>query len=119
MYVKINVQPGEAFDRLAILEVKMIHVTQEVKENIREQIEELQGAINTSITHKKAKEIYFSKYYNNLFDANFDIFTGINDLRAGKKDHGKLQQINDLRFQRKKELQEKFFSATLSGLWKK
>ena len=100
---------GELFDKLSILEIKGIYAKN-----------------NTSILNKAANyfenlllqlgddiflDVYNSKEYDKLFEANDDIFIAIEKLENKRYEMlaESLHELNKIRFKAKKKLQEHFF----------
>lgn len=114
--ITIDIEPGEAFDRLSILEVKKHFARLEDQNILQDQIEKLAAQINSSITYDLAKKIYCSDEYTILFNANFEVFEGVALAQQNKISGLELDSLNYHRFQSRKKLQEKFFGSPTSEI---
>lgn len=118
MIIKIEIQAAEAFDRLTILECKLNSTDDlQIKANIKQQIENLQRQINIAIGYDKAKEIYNSIQYFNLYTSNLIIFDLLDQVNQKKEmDAAVVNDENYRRYICKNELNNKFFNGKLEEI---
>ncbi len=118
--VFIVIDKIEAFDRLSILEIKyhavQLSKTQENKHEISERIRDLEDRIIKAIGYKLFQKIKLSEDYNELFEANLTIFDGINLARQDKISGIKLNRLNEIRSEKKRNLDTKFFGNELKEI---
>lgn len=118
--IKILVQESEVYDRISILEVKYKNSKGDVKINLKTQIEELQGELNVVLGYDKARKIWASLEYKELYNLNNQIFEKIDKLNEWSKlipldmnyiaDLGiDINELNYKRYLAKKHLQESYF----------
>ncbi len=117
--ISILIDVGEAYDRLAILEVKKEKLDINKQFYLIDQINILQSQISHSIGWDLAAKIFESKQYRRLKETNKQIFESIDRLRAENLKNNELEcstlgvdidEYNTLRFEFKNELQKKFFN---------
>lgn len=110
--ITIQIQEAEAFDRLSILEIKKNNAPNaEIKIKLQNQILELEAQINNEIGYNKAREVYESLFYNNLFNVNATLFDLFDKCKAGGMDALEPDKWNISRHRAKNDLQEKFFGS--------
>lgn len=108
--VTIQIQESEAFDRLSILECKIFNCNDAVvKTKLKQQRLDLMAEINESVSYDKARSIYSSDEYTNLYNVNFELFDSVD---KAKKDLVTASYVDSLVYKRhlaKKKLQNKHF----------
>lgn len=116
--INIKIEPGRAFDELAILFIKKDNCNDSQKKlELQKQIEELEIAISVGIGQDKAIQIFKSNEYKELKLINNILFEAFNKMNEGKEMSS--IAVNKLNFDRyicKKNLQEKHFQVPLSEL---
>jgi hypothetical protein len=108
--VNIQIQESEAFDRLGIIEVKIFNTNDlQTKTELNRQKLDLMAEINKSIGYDKARAVYSSKEYTDLYNVNFELFDAVD---KAKKDEVTASFVDELVYERhlaKKNLQNKHF----------
>lgn len=115
--ITLLVDEAYAFDYLSIL-----HIKKEKNKNIESTWRQCFSYIEKQIGQRKMQEIISSGEYENLIKANQITFDAVEEARHA--DCSKESQItakevdnaNMLRYQRKLELQAKFFNNTLTEI---
>lgn len=114
--MKLEVDPGEIFDKYSIIEIKRELIGDNPK--FDKQIALLIEALETEIEEYNYLEILESQEYEELYHWNHIIFKVIEEIRKydPEEEHyfssytaKQVDEWNSLRFQAKKKLQEKFF----------
>lgn len=118
--VSIIIDKIEALDRLSILEIKFhaaqLSKTQENKHEISERIRELESRIVKAVGYKLFQKIKLSKEYNDLFESNLKIFDGVNLARQKQISGFELNKLNEVRSEKKRNLDMKFFGDELKEI---
>ena len=110
--IKISLEESECFDRLSILEIKEIECQNaDVHIRLQQQINDLQEEINIGIGRDLAAKIYCSPEYTALYNANFAIFNGVERATRDAITAFRLNCLNVVRTEKKKELQKVFFGS--------
>lgn len=111
--VFIVIDKVEALDRLSILEIKYHAVqlsgNQEEKCKISERIKDLESRIIKTVGYKLFQKIISSKEYNDLFESNLAVFDGVNLARKKEISGFELNKLNEIRSEKKRNLDAKFF----------
>lgn len=129
--ISIFIDPAEAFDRLSIIQnkkEKLLDINNQF--SLIDQINILEEQINLSIGRDLAIKIYESNEYKELKNINKEIFycidkirehakncnnkliddCDINDIQQSARLGIKIDLLNTMRFNKKNEIQEKFFN---------
>ncbi len=116
--VFIVIDKVEALDRLSILEIKyhavQLSKTQEEKHKISERIKDLESRIIKAVGYKLFQKIISSKEYDDLFEANLKIFDGVNLARKKEISDFELNRLNEIRSEKKRNLDAKFFGNEMA-----
>jgi len=97
---------------LSILKIKQSKAKdQKLKKHLGKQIRILIEEINEAISYKLTKEIYCSKFYMDLFDANLNIFESVDKFKDSEP-----AQLNMKRIDAKRIIQKRFFGEPLGEI---
>ncbi len=111
-YVSHKIEIAQAFDELSILKIKQSKAKdQKLKKHLGKQICILIEEINEAISYKLTKEIYCSKFYMDLFDANLNIFESVDKFKDSEP-----AQLNMKRIDAKRIIQKRFFGKPLGEI---
>ena len=112
----IDIEPGQVFDMLAIINVKINQSTDGLKEKNIENFEELAAQIKKRIGELKFNQIFESPEYEELYQSNLDTY---NLVELAQKDNnlaGRIDRQNYDRFVKKSILQKKFFNEDIKEI---
>lgn len=112
MYVLHKIEVAQAFDELSILEIKKAkRIDPEHKLALAKQICRLKTEINSSIGAELARQICYSSFYLDLYNANLQIFKYVDQQKWTEA-----AEWNIKRFESKKALQKNFFGENLEEI---
>lgn len=121
--VPIIIDRVESFDRLSIYEVKyntaqisMIFKSSEIKNRISENIRDLENRIVKAVGYKLYHKVKLSHEYNDLYESNRAIFDGVNQARKKEISDFELNRLNEIRSEKKRNLNAKFFGNKLKEI---
>ncbi len=107
--ILLPVDEGYAFDFLAILEVKSTIIG---GSKVNAQLRECEDKLRDQVGDPLFSDIKKSEEYQKILEANTDVFHRIERLRGGADVTAKdIDDLNSVRFVRKKDLQSKFFNS--------
>jgi hypothetical protein len=109
--IDLLVDEAYAFDYLSIL-----HVKKTINENIEPIWKECFFYIQRQIGDKSMQEIIHSTEYKNMIEANQITFDAVEKARYGSITAKEVDEANMLRYKRKCELQNKFFSEKIKEI---
>lgn len=107
--IKITVDEAYAFDYYAILQIK-----KEYGSNVDENIEQIKSDLIDSVGLEKFNQIINSEIYSNLYESNKETFKAVDKAKTDEVLASYVDKCNYKRMILKKELQNKFFSNSLS-----
>jgi hypothetical protein len=105
----IDIEPGQAFDMLAIINIKVNESHGLLKEKNIANFESLATQIKREIGELKFNQVFESPEYEELYQSNLDTF---NLVTLAQKDDGlagRVDQKNFDRYVKKSILQKKYF----------
>lgn len=111
--IQVSVDEAAAYDMLAILDVKWLHVQDEALDAV---VDKLTAEIELAIGESRHWEICQSPEYWNLFAANRAVFEAIDAMQIHETpgDATKIDRLNHERYLCKRALQERFFPTKLT-----
>ena len=102
----------EIFDRYSILDVKYNNsATASIKLEIRAKMNDLEKRLAKSLGLKLFQRIIASPQYNDLYMANLDIYDAVNLARDNQITGKALNALNDIRTEKKRNLDSLFFGG--------
>ena len=107
--INITVDEAYAFDYYAILQIK-----KEYGSNVNETIEIIKSNLIDSVGLEKFNNIIDSKIYLNLYKSNKETFIAVDKAKTDEVLASYVDKCNYKRMILKKELQNMFFSNSLS-----
>jgi hypothetical protein len=107
--IKITVDEAYAFDYYAILQIK-----KEYGSNVNETIVAIKSDLIDSVGLEKYETIINSEIYLKLYDSNKETFIAVDKAKTDEVLASYVDKCNYKRMILKKELQNKFFSNSLS-----
>jgi hypothetical protein len=107
--ITLLVDEAYAFDYLSILHVKK-SINQQVESSWKECFDYIKNQIGENMMQK----IINSKEYHGMIEANQITFDAVEKARYGEITAKEVDDTNMLRYQRKLELQAKFFNNILT-----
>ena len=106
--INLPVDEAYAFDYLSILHVKK-NINQEVESSWKECF----NYIKNQIGENMMEQIVNSIEYHGMIEANQITFDAVEKARYGEITAKEVDQANMLRYQKKCELQKKFFNSNM------
>jgi hypothetical protein len=107
--ITLLVDEAYAFDYLSIL-----HVKKSVNQQVESSWKECFDYIKNQIGENMMQDIINSKEYHGMIEANQITFDAVEKARYGEITAKEVDNTNMLRYQRKLELQAKFFNNILT-----
>ena len=109
--INLLVDEAYAFDYLSIL-----HVKKNINEKAESSWKECFDCIKNQIGESMMQEIVNSKEYYGMIKANQITFDAVEKARYGEITAKEVDKANMLRYERKCELQKKFFNSNMKEI---
>ena len=109
--INLLVDEGYAFDYLSIL-----HVKKNINQQVESSWKDCFFYIQNQIGEKKMYQIIHSKEYQEMIEANQITFDAVEKARYGEITAKEVDEANMLRYEKKCELQKKFFNYNMKEI---